>query len=89
MRSLKKVNKVNKRGLRVGLWEFYDADGRMWCKGMYKNDLMDGYWEYYHDNGKLLSRGNYVKSLRDGYWQEFNRRGVLSHIREYKDGSKI
>jgi hypothetical protein len=34
----------NKKGQRHGYWEFYNADGRLWYKGMYINDIDLGFW---------------------------------------------
>jgi len=44
---------LNADNKRMGYWEIYWPNGKLYSKGEYINDKETGPWEYYHDNGEL------------------------------------
>ena len=63
MRSLKRINKRNRRGLKTGLWVKYYNNGKLFSKGSYINGERDGYWEFYYLNGDLHSTELYSNGI--------------------------
>lgn len=88
MRSLKKLNRRDRNGLKVGYWEDYHDNGKLWYKGSYKDGERDGYWIFYYFSGDLHSKGNYVNGYQDGLWR-FYTDNVLVRTTLYKDDKII
>lgn len=80
MRSLKKVNKVDSRGIRQGYWEHYYLNGQLRSKGSYVDGKREGYWGFYYDDGVLESKGRYVDGKRYGCWEWYWTNGELWRI---------
>ena len=53
MKSINKLNRVDIRGRRQGLWEEYHTNGRIHYKGLYKNGFLVGVLEIYTPDGSL------------------------------------
>lgn len=48
------INKLDKQGVKQGMWmDFYATRNKRW-EGPYVNDLKNGYWKYYQANGNLM-----------------------------------
>ena len=87
MRSIKKIiNRVNRKGLKIGIWEFYDENGRLTSKGSYKDGVMVGKWKFYHLNGKIRSKGEYVDNDKEGIWEFYGVNGELESKELYCNG---
>jgi antitoxin component YwqK of YwqJK toxin-antitoxin module len=92
MRSLKKKNRRDRNGLKVGYWEDYHDNGKLWYKGSYKDGERDGYWIfYYYFSGDLHSKGNYVNGIKEGEWEYYYEKdGSLcskgNYVNGYQDG---
>ena len=85
MRSIRK-NRVNRRGNRVGIWEFYYSNGNISSKGLYVNGKEEGIWEIYYSNGNIDAKGLYVDGNREGIWESYWSNGNLFRIGSYKEG---
>ncbi|MFD2287734.1 toxin-antitoxin system YwqK family antitoxin [Pedobacter petrophilus] len=75
---------VYKRGVRNGLKENYDHDGKVWLRQEYKDGKQDGLSEMY-SNGQLNNKSEYKKDKKDGKQLSYSSGKVLSET-EYKDG---
>jgi antitoxin component YwqK of YwqJK toxin-antitoxin module len=53
MRSLVKINRIDRKGRKQGLWEYYYPNGQLHIKGSYVSGEKDGIWEYYYSDGDL------------------------------------
>ena len=76
MRSFKRINRYNRKGLKTGYWEDYWDDGKISSKGYYRNGLEEGIWEEYWDNGNLHSKGLFKNGKEEGIWLWYNTKGV-------------
>ncbi len=50
---MKEIINRNNKGLFHGYQERYRANGELWVKGFYNNDIEIDYEEWYYTNGKL------------------------------------
>ena len=91
MRNLSKVkkNRYNRRGLKIGYWEFHH-NGPLESSGNFVNGKREGIWEFYHDNALLYSKGIFIDGVRDGIWDYYNKDSVeLSYKKLYECGRYI
>ena len=53
------VTKVEKNkiinGFAEGYWEHYYSDGRIRCRGNYRNGMPVGYWEFYKGYNEIYN----------------------------------
>jgi antitoxin component YwqK of YwqJK toxin-antitoxin module len=82
------INQYTHDGKKIGIWEEYWSNGKLWYKGSYKNGERDGIWEWYYDNGQLVSKGPYINGKRDGYWEKYFDNGNLYSKGSYKNDKK-
>ena len=77
----KKINQFNSWGNRVGYWESYWVEGKVFAKGNFKNGKANGSWKWYYYSGKLESKSNYINGEQYGWWYKYDKEGKL--IKEY------
>lgn len=97
IRSIEKVNRLNKRGQRKGFWVEYWPNGNLKEEGNWTNDVRNGLFKFYKKNGELdkieVYRGGeivedaeqaVVLDIRKEYYED----GKLKLIGSYKEGTK-
>lgn len=77
---------IYKRGVRNGLKENYDNDGKVWLRQEYKDGKQDGLSEMY-SNGQLNNKSEYKRGKKDGKQITYSDGKILSET-EYKGGLK-
>ncbi|MFW5847889.1 MAG: hypothetical protein ACOCVF_03135 [bacterium] len=66
------INQIDDNGNKVGYWEQYYPNGKLFYKGNYVDGKGVGYWEWYYSNGKLSSKGNYDENGKQvGCWEYY------------------
>lgn len=77
---------VYKNGIKNGIFEEYDNDGRIKQRGNYRMDIKNGIWEYFDPPGKLIAKGLYENDSRTGVWKYVKyHRNYLTAIDTYYD----
>jgi hypothetical protein len=62
------------RGLRVGRWRQWHANGVARCEGERtpapdgSASLRTGYWRFWYESGELEGQGSFVAGEREGHW---------------------
>lgn len=97
IRSIEKVNRMNKAGQKKGFWIEYWPNGRTREEGNWTNGVRNGLFKFYTKKGDLdrieVYRGGelvedadetIVLDIRKEYYED----GTLKIIGSYKDGSK-
>jgi antitoxin component YwqK of YwqJK toxin-antitoxin module len=73
------------KGLKEGIWKYYNIKGSLVKEETYKNDLLNGpVTEYEQD--KIQQIENYLNGEKDGISQKFVGNGYLSEKQTYKKG---
>ncbi len=62
--------------LRVGIWDFWHANGKLGKTGAYNKDKPHGRWLYYREDGTCRREEKYVDGKRDGAWIEYFEDGT-------------
>ena len=64
-------------GAKDGTWSFYRADGSLYCREHYAQDLLNGEYKEFNPLGQLILETNYVKDIAHGtiirYWPNGNK----------------
>jgi antitoxin component YwqK of YwqJK toxin-antitoxin module len=71
---------------RSGTWLFYNPQGDLVDKEIYKNGLLEGEQKAYYTNGKLSWLNNFENGKKTGPEKRYNKAGLLTGQYEYKDG---
>ena len=45
--------------IRIGTWNQYHLDGKIFATGSYEGNVKKNKWKYYHENGELAAQGLY------------------------------
>src|SRR2546430_9745171 len=85
------INRVDKSGLRQGVWrKFYEND-TMFYEGNYQNDKRVGEFKHYYRDGKLKAVSQYSENGHKAYVKNYHKNGKLMaegvYIDEKKDGT--
>lgn len=75
-----------KNGVRNGLKENYDRDGKVWFKQEYINGKQDGINEMY-SGGQLTNKSEYKNNKKDGTQYSYSSGKLLSET-NYKEGMR-
>lgn len=78
-----------KNGVKEGLWQYFDAAGRVVMEEHYKEGKLDGTFRSYYTNGLLLGHGHYADNKRHGKFIIFNEDGSLKETRIYDHGELV
>jgi antitoxin component YwqK of YwqJK toxin-antitoxin module len=81
----KKVGKTWERQ-KQGLWEFFDADGRLIRFENYKDNLLNGESKVFYANGQISHEMMYANDEMNGPFSEYTLEGKLSKKGSYKNG---
>ena len=69
-------NKLNNRGEKEGVWEYFYKNSKLKETGVYVNDIKEGMWKGYNDDGTLGFEGTFVSGKKDGKWSIRKRNKV-------------
>ncbi len=75
-----------KNGVRNGLKENFDSDGKPWLREEYKDGKKDGLSEMY-SNGKMSSKSEYKKGKKEGLTITYSNGQILTQT-YYKDDKR-
>ena len=78
-----KLNQTDTQGRKQGPWEEHYANGNLWYKGSYLNDIEIGIWEWYWINGNLMYKGSYLDGKETGTWEWYDIEGNLKKVIYY------
>jgi antitoxin component YwqK of YwqJK toxin-antitoxin module len=86
-----KINQLNKKGLKEGLWEFRRDDGSLMQIGSYVDGIRHGRWKEYYQGcgssvGTLGSEGDWEMGRRVGVWKYYRHSGQLEDRMFYVSG---
>jgi antitoxin component YwqK of YwqJK toxin-antitoxin module len=81
----KKVGKTWERQ-KQGLWEFFDADGRLIRFENYKDNLLNGESKVYFANGQVSHEMIFLNDKMNGPFTEYTAEGKISKKGAYKNG---
>lgn len=78
------INKEDKAGNKIGLWNHYYLDGSLASSGYYEDDNRVGVWILYYDDWNIWAKGCYNNNGdMDGYWEEYKSKGTIIISKEY------
>lgn len=81
----KKVGKIWERQ-KQGLWEFFDAEGRLIRFENYKDNLLNGESKVFYANGQVSHEMSYLNDKLNGPFTEYTVEGKISKKGNYKNG---
>ena len=81
----KKIKGIFFLGGKEGTCSIYNSNGRLECKGKFKDDKKHGLVSIYHPNGKLQFRGYFSRDVKDGPGKEYNEQGKLIRSGDWKN----
>jgi uncharacterized protein len=84
--SLRAEGNYTNDGQRVGLWQWYYADGQPKERAEFLNDSLHGLYEFYHPNGALSYKCTFVNGQKEGNAQTFFASGKISEEAFYRQG---
>lgn len=84
------VSEYTKKGLRIGLYEYWNDKGVKTTQGSYEYDLKTGVWTSWDSLGVKVSAGEYKEDKKVGVWQYFySAYGAKKEEGKFKDGDKV
>ena len=91
--SFSQTNITDSNGLRQGLWEKQQANGRLIYEGNFKNGNPIGEWKRYHEGGQIKAIINYQQFSDSALTQLFDKFGKKvaegSYVNKVKEGNWI
>ena len=72
-----------KKGLKVGLWQTWFANGTVETIQKWKNGLQSGEFFRYNESGLIIEKGKFIKGKKHGAWINFIKKDTLV----YKGGA--
>src|SRR5262245_43839254 len=66
-------------GLRMGIWRFWNEDGRLAREIEYLAGVRERMAREWHPNGQLATEGFYVAGEREGQWRWWDAQGKLTN----------
>jgi len=76
-------------GLRVGVWRFWNEDGKLAREVEYLSGIRERAAREYHPNGALAVEGFYVAGEREGQWRWWDANGRITRETAYSAGTPI
>ena len=73
--SFSQVNQTDANGLRQGLWQKQQPNGKPLYEGYFKNDKPVGEWKRYHENGRVKAIISYQLESDSAFTQIFDEAG--------------
>lgn len=81
-----------KNGLKEGIWDEYDRQGRLEKESVYLNNIEVSYLKYSYSGfspGHITRLVNYKNDRKSGLSQRFYKSGVLEQQGNYSNGRKV
>jgi len=83
------VKGLYRNGKMHGVHEYYDDEGELQYRKIYKNGKQEGLWIHRSIlTPGILSKENMQNGLRNGLSEEFNAHGLLVMAEHFKDGKR-
>ncbi len=83
------VKGLYRNGKMHGVHEYYDDEGELQYRKIYKNGKQEGLWIHRSIlTPGILSKENMQNGLRNGLSEEFNAHGLLVRAEHFKDGKR-
>lgn len=60
-----------------GAWIYFDENGKVLSKGIYKNGKRHGKWFFYDIDEQLMESGSYKNGMKEGLWVVYKDMYVL------------
>lgn len=76
---------VNAKNERIGYWEKYYPNGRLFMTQNYLNGILNGSLTSYYKNGRKLSECYYVQGKLNGLTKQYSIQGDLIREVNYRD----
>ncbi|MEW6469324.1 MAG: hypothetical protein AB1458_10380 [Bacteroidota bacterium] len=73
-------------GMKEGEWSYYDYNGTLSTREMYKNDELNGISTGYHYNGKVRFEVIHKNGELNGYYKSYYKNGKMKAEGWYKNG---
>lgn len=74
-------------GLRVGVWHFWNEDGKLAREVEYLAGIREHAAREWHPNGAPAAEGRYLAGAREGSWRFWDDRGQLTAEILYRNGT--
>jgi uncharacterized protein len=75
-------------GIRDGLTQNFDKDGKVLREGNYKDGKRDGQWLLKYDQANTKYVGSFKDGKREGEFKEFRKDGTVRSVGYYRDDKK-
>ena len=76
-------------GLRVGVWKFWNEDGKLAREVEYLSGIRERAAREWHPNGTLAVEGFYVAGEREGQWRWWDANGKITRETAYSAGAPV
>ncbi|MCV6630985.1 MAG: hypothetical protein OIF50_14125 [Flavobacteriaceae bacterium] len=76
------------KGGKIGEWSYYDDQGTLEERGMYKEGMVHGVYKTYYKNGALRSEGAYVQDTLQGKYVQYHKNKAIDEIGGFLDGNR-
>lgn len=73
--SIAQINRIDDNGLRQGLWEKKQPNGRLMYSGSFKDGKPVGEWKRFHTGGQVKAIINYSENSDTAFTQLFDKFG--------------
>jgi len=81
--KLKISGKLDKQGLKKGIWTAYFENGQKMSESNYKNGVNNGYSIVWYPNGNVRYFGDYFEGEKKGEWTFYNEDGKVINTEKY------
>tara|TARA_X000001036_G_scaffold347387_1_gene327519 strand:- start:2247 stop:3743 length:1497 start_codon:yes stop_codon:yes gene_type:complete len=69
--------------IRIGTWNQYHLDGKIFATGSYEGNVKKNKWKYYHENGELAAQGLYQNNQQSKKWKYYYNDGKKEQIQNF------
>lgn len=84
------INQTDANGLRQGLWQKQQPNGRLLYEGIFKDDVPVGEWKRFHEGGQLKAEIQYQTNSDSAFTRLFDEWGNKvaegNYLKEKKSG---
>ncbi len=91
--SFSQINQTDSNGLRQGLWEKQQPNGRLIYEGNFKDGKPTGEWKRYHSGGRVKAIISYQQNTDSAFTQLFDEFGKQvaegNYVNQLKEGNWI
>ena len=83
------INKRDSKRNKIGIWEKYYNNGKLYFKCNYINGILNGEYIQYYNNGQINYKTYYINGKDDGYYEKYYNNGKIVFKGLYKNDLKI